>query len=163
MFKKFTITCFLLFLLSSCTTEENITIDLPADEKTELIIIEIKGAIKKPGLYTVSNGIMLYEVINIAGGLLYNASTTNLNLTQVFNNNTSIIIPFNTDSFNSQLININIASIEELMTLSGIGEAKAMAIIEYRQKNYFNTIEDIMKVSGISESLFNKIKDDITV
>lgn len=163
MFKKFTITCFLLFLLSSCTPEENITIDLPADEKTELIIIEIKGAIKKPGLYTVSNGIMLYEVINIAGGLLYNASTTNLNLTQVFNNNTSIIIPFNTDHLNSQLININIASIEELMTLSGIGEAKAMAIIEYRQKNYFNTIEDIMKVSGISESLFNKIKDDITV
>ena len=61
-------------------------------------------------------------------------------------------------------ININTASIEQLTTLTGIGEAKAKAIIQYREENgNFSTIEDIMKVSGISENIFAKIKENITV
>jgi competence protein ComEA len=59
-------------------------------------------------------------------------------------------------------ININNASKEELMTLTGIGESKADKIIEYRNSNKFNSIEDIKNVSGIGESVFNKIKDNIT-
>lgn len=61
------------------------------------------------------------------------------------------------------LININTATKEELETLSGIGESKANAIIEYRTKTKFNKIEDILNVSGISESIFDKIKEFITV
>ena len=61
-------------------------------------------------------------------------------------------------------ININTASVDELKTLSGIGEVKAKAIVEYRKvKGKFKTIEDIKEVNGISESLFEKIKDNITV
>ena len=60
-------------------------------------------------------------------------------------------------------ININTASLEELMTLTGIGETKAEAIIKYREENKFKTIEDIMEVSGIGESTFEKIKNNITV
>ena len=60
-------------------------------------------------------------------------------------------------------ININIASKEELMTLTGIGESKANDIIKYREEHKFNTIEDIKKVSGIGDSLFAKIKENITV
>ncbi len=60
-------------------------------------------------------------------------------------------------------VNINTASEKELMTLKGIGEAKAKAIIEYRAKNSFKRIEDIMNVKGIGEGIFNKIKHDITV
>ncbi len=61
-------------------------------------------------------------------------------------------------------VNINTAGKEELMTLKGIGEARAEDIIRYREENGpFGTIEDIMKVSGIKEAAFNKIKDDITV
>lgn len=61
-------------------------------------------------------------------------------------------------------ININTATLEELKTLSGIGDAKANAIIEYRTKNgNFKSIEDLINVSGISESLFSKIKENITV
>lgn len=59
-------------------------------------------------------------------------------------------------------ININIASKEELMSLTGIGESKADKIIEYRQNNKFNSIEDIKNISGIGDSIFEKIKDSIT-
>ena len=63
----------------------------------------------------------------------------------------------------SSRININTASIEELTSLSGIGEGKAKKIIEYREKSKFNSIEDILNVSGIGNSLYEKIKDNIEV
>lgn len=64
---------------------------------------------------------------------------------------------------NSGLVNINTASLEELTSLPGVGEAKAKTIIEYRNKQKFNTIEDIQNISGIGASLFEKIKNHITV
>lgn len=64
---------------------------------------------------------------------------------------------------NETIININTATKEELMTLSGIGETKALAIISYREKTPFTSIEDIKNVSGIGDSTYNEIKDHITV
>ena len=61
-------------------------------------------------------------------------------------------------------VNINKATKEEIMTLSGIGESKALAIIKYREENNgFKDISEIMNVSGIGEALFNKIKEFITI
>ena len=67
------------------------------------------------------------------------------------------------ESVNGGLVNINTASKEELMKLSGIGDAKADAIIEYRKSNKFNSIEDIKNVTGIGQALYEKIKDYIEV
>lgn len=79
----------------------------------------------------------------------------------------SACIENNTNKENNQTsekININTATQEELTSLSGIGESKAKSIIKYREENgNFKSIEDIMKVSGISENLFAKIKKNITV
>lgn len=68
------------------------------------------------------------------------------------------------ESKQEELVSINTASINELTSISGIGESKAKAIIEYREKNGdFEKIEDVKNVSGIGESLFEKIKDYITI
>ncbi|MBP3461145.1 MAG: helix-hairpin-helix domain-containing protein [Bacilli bacterium] len=63
----------------------------------------------------------------------------------------------------NKLLNINEATLEELQTINGVGESKAKAIIEYRKENKFEKIEDIKNVSGVGDSLFEKIKDYITV
>ena len=60
-------------------------------------------------------------------------------------------------------ISINNATKEELTKLNGIGEKTAEKIIEYRKENKFKTIEDIKNVTGIGESLYEKIKDSITI
>ena len=79
----------------------------------------------------------------------------------VNNDNSYYIKEKNVDN---KLININTASKEELTSLSGIGDAKADSIIKYRNENgFFNSIEDLIKVSGISQNIYDKIKDSITV
>ena len=67
-------------------------------------------------------------------------------------------------ALSEEKVNINTAGLEELMTLKGVGESRARAIIEYReQQGAFETPEDIMNISGIKEGVFSKIKDQIAV
>lgn len=81
-----------------------------------------------------------------------------------YNDNTTTTTKRATTKNTSKIININIASVSELTNLSGIGEVKAKSIVNYRNKNgKFKTINDILKVDGISETLFSKIKNNITV
>ena len=167
-----------------------------SEEGKKSIFIDIKGAVKKPGVYETDENSKVIDAITLAGGLKSNADTSNINLSQhlkdemviyIFTENelkksdekiacdttckTEVIEVNNctekTSSVNNEkndkLININTASKEELMSLSGIGEAKADAIIAYRNEKQFATIEDIMEVSGIGEAVFATIKDSITV
>lgn len=77
--------------------------------------------------------------------------------------NDAVIEVDSSDESKSNLVNINTASKEELMTINGIGESKANNIIEYRKNNKFSKIEDIKNISGIGDSVFEKIKEYITV
>ncbi len=155
---------FCLFFLTGCETDVPIIIEPPHLEDSQEIIIELKGAVKFPGLYTITKGTMLYELINDAGGLLDSADQEKINLVQIFNASCSVNLPYkNGNTPSSQLVNINNASLEELQTLKGIGFSKAQEIINYRMNTPFTSIEDIKKVSGIGEQVFLQIKDDITV
>ena len=144
------------------------------NNEEEYIYVDIKGEVINPNVYKIKKGLRVIDVINLAGGLTEESDTSNINLSKIVTdemvivikskNNEEVYIDSDVDiNNNNQLIDINTCTIDELLTLPGIGESKANNIIEYRKKNKFNTINDIMNVSGISESLFNKIKEYIKV
>lgn len=170
-------------------------------EPESLCSIDIKGAIKKPGVYEANCNSIVNDIIKLAGGLTDSADTSVINLAKKITNEMVIIIYtkdevknsnivknvvkivekeckcpniqndgcLNTDikediTNTNNIININSATMKELQKISGIGEAKAKAIITYREKNgKFKSIADIMNVDGIGEKFFNQIKDYITV
>ena len=146
--------------------------------------VDVKGEVKNPNVYMVSEGMLVIDAINLAGGFTKNAYTDNINLSKKLNNEMVIIVgnkkDYTTsttvkvindalikdekkDNTNKALVNINTASKEELMTITGIGESKANSIIEYRNKTKFNSIEDIKNISGIGDKFFEQIKNYITV
>lgn len=170
------------------------------DLKDDLVYVDIKGAVKKPGVYKINSDKKIIDVITIAGGLMENANTDNINLSKKVTDEMVIIIYTDEEVKNSNIvdtvikvidkecvcpniqndgcinteindsitnvnktININTATLDELMSINGLGEAKAKAIIKYREENgYFKIIDDLLNVSGIGEALFEKIKEYIT-
>lgn len=161
---------FMCFFNSSCDDNSYIINNtVPNFETSNMLIIDLKGAIRIPNIYTVKEGTILYDLITLAGGLDSNADISNINLALTLHENQMIMIPFKKEvsdnlETTSDKININTATLDELCTLPGIGTSKATNIINYRNSNgYFIKIDDIKKVSGISEGLFNKIKEYICV
>ena len=143
-----------------------------SDERGE-IMVYVCGEVLSPGVYTLTEGARVYEAILMAGGLTEEADERALNQARVLTDGEQITVYAegeapsggeNTGETSGSLVNINTADQAGLETLSGIGEVKALSIIQYRQENgAFATTEDIMSVSGIGESLYNRIKDQITV
>lgn len=146
---------------------------LEAGQETNGIFVYIYGAVVKEGVYEVPFGSRVYEALSLTGGVTQEAASGFVNLARPLVDGESIYFPTKGEELNliveaqdidDGLIDINHASESELVELPGIGEAKAKSIIAYRKMNgSFTTIEDIMKVSGIKESLFLTIKDRIKV
>lgn len=168
--KKILIILLFLFILQSCDDEGYVDDDFD-DEYNEsyqgVILVDLKGEVIRPGIYSVKKGSTLYDVVCLAGGFTSLANTSSIALTEELTSNCMKTIPSTSDPITdntTKLININTAGINELTTLSGIGTSIAQRIIDYRNNNgKFKKIEDIKKVSGIGDALFNKIKDKITV
>jgi competence protein ComEA len=127
------------------------------------IIVQITGEVNRPGLYELNDGSRLHELITIAGGFTPNAKADSINLASTLQDGDHIMVSKATSSLNANgLISINQASKEELLQLQGIGEAKANNIIAYRNLHGpFAKLEDLMKVSGISSSIYDNIKNKI--
>lgn len=128
----------------------------------------IYGAVRYPGVYQIANGLMVCDLITMAGGLTPEADLTKVLLYNEVSDQMIIRIPIidpgSNYANNNALINLNIAGVEELTTLKGIGKAKAEAIINYRTQNgSFKSIDELLKISGIGDGLFNQIKDYITI
>ena len=147
-------------------------------ESRTKIYVHICGAVNKPDVYEINQNTRLYELVKLAGGFTDAAANDYINQATILTDGQQVYIPTKKEvedldfkpSINESMettnekININKASKEELMTLTGIGESKANSIIDYRQKNgNFNDIEEVMNISGIKDSVFSKISDDITV
>ena len=149
--------------------------DSTKDDSNTDIYVHICGAVINPGVYQVPAGTRVYQALELAGGSSDDAYLSGINLADKLADGQKVYIPaegenaegiLSTDSGDVQsvMININTASEAELMTLPGIGQSRAKDIINYRVKNgFFESIDDIMKVSGIKEAAFEKIKDLIKV
>ena len=141
--------------------------------KDEDIWVHVSGAVSNPGVYCLPYGSRVFEAVEMAGGVTSQACLQGFNLAQVLSDSSLVCVPFEQETVSSEtgsflpvddgLININTASVQELISLPGIGEARAQAIIEYRQHSPFLRPEDIMNVSGIKQNSFEKIKDRIKV
>ena len=149
--------------------------DSTKDDSNTDIYVHICGAVINPGVYQVPVGTRVYQALELAGGSSDDAYLSGINLADKLADGQKVYIPaegenaegiLSIDSCGVQsvMININTASEAELMTLPGIGQSRAKDIINYRVKNgLFESIDDIMKVSGIKEAAFEKIKDLIKV
>lgn len=153
-------------------------------EASDEIYVYICGAVKKPGVYKLKAQVRLYEAVEQAGGLSKEASETWLNQAEELKDGQKIEVLTKAEAKklkkasqaaqgedsvggggkSAGKVNLNTATKEELMTLSGIGEAKAAAIIAYREENGgFARIEDIKKIEGIKDGVFKKVEAMITV
>ncbi|WP_251554778.1 helix-hairpin-helix domain-containing protein [Neobacillus muris] len=153
-------------------------------QQPEWLMVDVKGQINQPGVYTAKAGDRVMDVINLAGGFTELADQSQVNLAQHVQDEMVIYIPAmgeagtgaavaaasgggtaaGGESQNKGKININKADASELENLPGIGPSKAAAIIEYRETSGpFNTPEDLKNISGIGDKTFEKLKDLVAV
>ena len=137
-------------------------------QNIECIYVYVCGAVNQEGVYELPTGSRVYEAIEMAGGFREDADSRSVNQAQVLSDEERIYVPVigeeNIVEESDGRININKASKEELMTLPGVGASRADSIIKYREEHgRFQSVEDIMLVSGIKEGLYEKIKDLITI
>lgn len=140
-------------------------------DKQKHIYVYVCGEVESSGVIECVEGTRIYEVVDMCGGYKESADLKAVNLAEEVKDGDKIYIPSENESYaesvadtKQQLININKASKEQLVTLPGIGESRAADIIKYRQEyGSFKSIEDIKNVSGIKDAAYNKIKDYICV
>mgnify|MGYP002473265208 FL=1 len=122
--------------------------------------VEVKGEVKKPGIYEVAIHASVEEILTLAGGCTKEGDTSNLNLTLDIENHGVIVVGKHQAT---KLISINSASLEELDELKGVGPSIAQRIIDYRNQQPFKTLEELKNVKGIGDRMFEKIKGQITL
>lgn len=152
------------------------------------IYVDVCGAVRTPGVYALAAGSRVFQAIEKAGGFLEEAAGEYVNRAQPLSDGQQIYIPtreeaesqsmkvqapaadsggqpdMGTAAQESTKVNLNTADIQTLMTLNGIGESKAQAILAYREEHGgFSSIEELMDVQGIKEGTFTKIKENIAV
>lgn len=172
-----------LFSKKEESVEETTVVEMTVlAEKTEVsttqetvIFVDIKGAVKNPGVYQMKVGDRVKDALDAAGGLTAEADSQKVNLAKRLEDQMVIVVPkvgeeaeeipageTRKEATKEGKVNINTATVEELKTLKGVGEKKAEAIIEYRKKNgSFQTKEDLMKVRGIGKKLFDSFQERI--
>ena len=148
---------------------------LPAETERpkQEVAVHVCGAVEYPGVYYLEEGSRVVLAIEAAGGFSEEASADYLNLATILSDGQQVYVPTKEEVLADrkseeeaalQLIDINTASKEVLMTLPGIGESRALDIISYREKEgAFRSVTDVMKVSGIKQSVFDRFCDMICV
>ena len=144
----------------------------------DLITIDVKGAVKSPGIYDLPVGSRVNDAVQKAGGLTEQADSKSLNLAQKVSDEALVYVPTKgeeaasqqtgsgTDSSTSKekKVNLNKASLEELKQVKGLGGKRAQDIIDHRESNgKFKSVDELKNVSGIGAKTIEKLKDYVTV
>ncbi len=165
------------------TPTENEVIEMAADtviQPPKVIVVDVKGAVLRPNVYSLQEGQRLIDAITAAGGYTADADSRLLNHAQRLTDEAVIYVPLIGEEMPvfesvisengkpnepaSVLVNINTADETQLMTLTGIGPAKAESIVKYRtEQGAFQSVEDLMKISGIGQKTFEALSESITV
>ncbi len=178
-----------LLLVARLPAGQAVTLE-PAPTKEQLMV-QVSGAVVRPGVYSFPDGSRVQDAVDAAGGLLAEANTDGINMAERLQDAQEVNIPYvagagpasssssasnnpspftvitsspTPDLGQTELVDINSASLQELDSLPGIGPTTAQNIIDYREQHGpFNHIEDIMNVPGIGPATFDRISSLITV
>ncbi|MBX5325062.1 ComEA family DNA-binding protein [Streptococcus cristatus] len=144
----------------------------------DLITVDVKGAVKSPGIYDLPVGSRVHDAVQKAGGLTEEADSKSLNLAQKVSDEALVYVPTKGEEAASQQaasgtipstskekkVNLNKASLEELKQVKGLGGKRAQDIIDHRETNgKFKSVDELKKVSGIGAKTIEKLKDYVTV
>ena len=144
----------------------------------DLITVDVKGAVKSPGIYDLPVGSRVHDAVQKAGGLTEEADSKSLNLAQKVSDEALVYVPTKGEEAASQQaasgttpstskekkVNLNKASLEELKQVKGLGGKRAQDIIDHREANgKFKSVDELKKVSGIGAKTIEKLKDYVTV
>lgn len=138
------------------------------------VVVDIQGAVNKPGVYHMKASSIVFDVIQTAGGMKEDADVKQINRAQKLTDSMQIYVPrvgeIKTVSTNKgqkgnqSLVNLNSAVVEDFKDVKGIGPKKAEKIIAYREKNGpFQKIEDLSKVGGFGSKTIDSLRDYLTV
>lgn len=165
---------------TSLTTTAEVATDATKERAETMIYVDIKGAVKVPGIYQLKNQQRIWDALALAGGVSEEADTTQVNYAQKVKDQMIIYVPKKGEPVPQSLetlqesataqqnqeekINLNTATEAELQTLSGIGAKKAQEIIRFRdEQGPFKTVEELKNVPGIGEKTVERLKDMLTV
>ncbi|EHQ8833551.1 TPA: helix-hairpin-helix domain-containing protein [Enterococcus faecalis] len=165
---------------TSLTTTAEVATDATKERAETMIYVDIKGAVKVPGIYQLKNQQRIWDALALAGGVSEEADTAQVNYAQKVKDQMIIYVPKKGESVAQSLetlqesapaqqnqeekINLNTATEAELQTISGIGAKKAQEIIRFRdEQGPFKTVEELKNVPGIGEKTVERLKDMLTV
>lgn len=162
------------------TTEAIVAESTQEVSTTVILYVDVKGAVNHPGVYQVSPNSRIQDAIHLAGGLTNEADQKQINFAQKLEDQMVVNVPkigeekvqettttnvkgtSGNQGAKDSKVNINTATVEQLMTLKGVGQKKAEAIIEYRKKNgSFKSKEELMKVRGIGKKMFETFQERV--
>ena len=142
----------------------------------DLITVDVKGAVKSPGIYDLPVGSRINDAVQKAGGLTDNADSKSINLAQRISDEALVYVPTKEEATNQEAysnatktkenkkVNLNKASLEELKQVKGLGAKRAQDIIDHRETNgKFKSVDELKKVSGIGAKTIEKLKEYVTV
>ncbi len=145
--------------------------------RSSTVVVDIKGAVNKPGVYRLAHGARVAEAVNHAGGFRDDADGNQVNLAKQVSDQQMIYIPMKGEHVNAdansggigdqadkKTVNLNTANKEQLTTITGIGDKKADLILAYRQQHgQFERVEDLKNITGFGDKTIAKIKDQLSV